>query len=205
MKIRVIAATAAVTITASPLSGCAAYQKARQMSDDPDSTPPAAQTDQQRIALIDSLRPRGSFEAARAHLTAIAGSVAEQISQAVPGGKPWTFDSTSELATDARNGVPCDNDLSAGTARKPDADPVQFDVFAPGDFTIAVGVIRREAAALGATEESSLFDDPAKREYVVSGNGYLFRILQINSTWLTVSGDCHLLQKVIDSPPGTLP
>jgi hypothetical protein len=83
---------------------------------------------------------------------------------------------------------------------------VVFDLpFTSEGFPTAVGVIRQEATALGASKQSSLFDDPAKREYVISGNGYKFGILQLDSALLTVDGDCHLLQKVIDSPPGALP
>jgi hypothetical protein len=202
-KSRLILACTAVALTASTLSGCATYQKAQQMNDGNSS--PAQLGDQQTIDLIDSLRPKGSFEAAHDNLTAIARAVAEKINQAVPGGKPWTVNTTSQIVTNARNGLPCGNDLSAGTAGKPEADPVQFDAFTPSEFKIAVNVIRQEAAKLGATEESSLFDDASKREYFVSGNDYRFNIFQINSAIFSISGDCHLLQKVIDLPPGKLP
>ena len=202
MKVRVIVTTAAVALSASPLSGCAAYHKVRQMSEGLNDTPSTALTDQQRTELIDSLRPSGSFEAARDRLTAIAESAADKISQAT-GGRPWKRDTTSGLAQSSRQGLPCDNGVFAGTALRPSSAPVVFDLpFTSEGFETTVAAIRQEAAALGAREESSLFDDPARREYVVSGNGYTFRFLQLDSALLTVDGDCHLLQKVIDSPPG---
>lgn len=189
---RLIAAAAALAIT---LSGCTTHQKAGQMSAD----------DQQTIELIDSLRPKGSFESAREHLSALAATVAEKINEAVPGGKPWRVDTTSDLAQTLHHGAVCD-DLAGNIALKPDAAPVVFDPpFSPEEFRIAAEVIRAEAAKVGATEASSLFDESAKREYFVKGNGYTFRILQMKVALLTVSGDCHLLQKVLDLPPGQLP
>ena len=146
------------------------------------------------IELIASLRAKGSFESARDELTTVAGRIAEKISRAVPGGKPWKFDTTSDFAKTSRRGSVCD-ELPGDIALKPDADPVEFDPpFTTEGFAIAVDIIRQAAAELGATQESALFDDSAKREYFVSGNGYKFRILQMEVALLTVSGDCHLLQ-----------
>ncbi len=155
--------------------------------------------------LVETLRSKGSFESARAELTERAGALAEKISRAVEGGTPWKFDTTSDFARTLRRGSRCDG-LPGDIALKPDADPVVFDPpFTADEFRIAVGVVRRAAADLGATEESSLFDESTAREYLVSGNGYRFRILQMTVAVLTVAGDCHLLEKVIDLPPGQLP
>ncbi len=160
---------------------------------------------QRRIDLIDSLRARGSFESARDRLTTVAGAIAEGISTAVPGGQPWKFDTTSDFAKTAHHGSVC-AELPGNVALKPAANPVEFDppLTAEG-FRIAVDVIRRVAAEHGATEESALFGDSAKREYSVSGNGYRFRILQMDLALLTISADCRLLQKVLDPPPGQMP
>ena len=204
---RMMVAAAAVALAASTMTGCSIYQKATGMSDDPSSQPPAAPTDQQTIELIDGLRPKGSFEDARDNLTAIARSIAEKVDRAVPGGARWTFNTTSNYARSTRDGLSCtDNPLSADVARKPLADPGEWDPPLTSEgFKIAAGVIRDEAAKLGATQGSSLFDDSAKSEYTVTGNGYEFQLLQMKSALLTVSADCHLLQTVIDKPPGRLP
>jgi hypothetical protein len=71
--------------------------------------------------------------------------------------------------------------------------------------TDAANIVRGEAAKVGATGQSSLFNEPSKREYDVQGNGYEFRILQMDRAILDITGDCHLLQKVIDMPPGQMP
>ncbi|WP_343710228.1 LppA family lipoprotein, partial [Mycobacterium sp.] len=57
----------------------------------------------------------------------------------------------------------------------------------------------------GATDESSLFNESAKREFDVQGDGYEFRLIQITTAGLLITGECFLLQKVIDLPPGQLP
>ncbi len=66
-------------------------------------------------------------------------------------------------------------------------------------------IVREEAAKYGATTESSLFNESAKRDYDVQGNGYEFRLLQIKFATLNITGDCFLLQKVLDLPAGQLP
>ena len=161
--------------------------------------------EQRTIDVIDSLRPKGSFEPARIGLTEIAASLAEKISRSIPGGKPWKFNTTSGFAKTLQRGSVCDG-LPGGIALKPAADPVVFDPpFSADEFRVAVDVIRGVAAEFCATEESSLFNDDAEREYLFSGSGYTFRILQMKVAVVTVSGDCHLLQRVLDLPPGRLP
>ncbi|CMQ87290.1 lipoprotein LppA [Mycobacterium tuberculosis] len=39
----------------------------------------------------------------------------------------------------------------------------------------------------------------------MQGNGYEFRLLQIKFATLNITGDCFLLQKVLDLPAGQLP
>ena len=62
-----------------------------------------------------------------------------------------------------------------------------------------------EAAKYGATTESSLFNESAKRDYDVQGNGYEFKLRQINFATFRITGDCFLLQRMLDLPPGQLP
>ncbi|WP_396935279.1 LppA family lipoprotein, partial [Mycolicibacterium sp.] len=52
---------------------------------------------------------------------------------------------------------------------------------------------------------SSLFDDPARRDYEVSGNGYQFNLGQAKVASLNITGDCFLMQRVVDLPPGRVP
>lgn len=208
IRFRIVSAVLAGVVAVCEVSGCAAYEKLRKGVDElshPDSGPPPL-TDDQKIALIDSLRPKGSFEAARDQLTDIATSIAEQISAAVPAGAHWEVDTTSEFGRDAYAfGLPCDQ-LAGDIALRPEAKPIVFDPpFTPDGFKTAVEVIRQQAAKHGAATQTSLFNESAKREYDVQGNGYEFRILQMDSAVLTVTGDCHLLQKVIDLPAGRLP
>ncbi|WP_031730492.1 LppA family lipoprotein, partial [Mycobacterium tuberculosis] len=47
-------------------------------------------TDEQKIQLIDSMRNKGSYEAARERLTATARIIADRVSAAIPG-QTWKF------------------------------------------------------------------------------------------------------------------
>lgn len=186
--------------------GCSRYEKVRKGVDElshPDNGP-APLGDQGKIKLIDSLRSKGSFESARDRLTSTAQSIAEQISAAVPG-QSWKF-GDGEYATDSyRDGSLCDK-LDADIARRPKAKAVDFTApFTADGFRTAVDIVRQEAAKYGATVQSSLFNESAKRDFDVQGNGYEFRILQIQSAGLDITGDCHLMRNVIDMPPGQLP
>ncbi len=73
------------------------------------------------------------------------------------------------------------------------------------DFKVVTNIVREEAAKYGATTESSLFNESAKRDYDVQGNGYEFNLGQIKFATLNITGDCFLLQKVLDLPAGQLP
>ena len=74
-----------------------------------------------------------------------------------------------------------------------------------GTKRAAQDIVREEAAQYGATDASSLFNEQSKRDYDVQGNGYEFNLGQINVATLTITGDCFLLQTVLDLPPGQLP
>jgi hypothetical protein len=50
-----------------------------------------------------------------------------------------------------------------------------------------------------------LFNDDAKRDYAVTGNGYEFKLGQIKYATLEITGDCLLLQSVVALPAGQLP
>jgi hypothetical protein len=199
---RWVALAAATMLAIPPLAGCSADLKAPTVTAEQPST-----EDQQKIEFIDSLRAQPSFESARDQLTVLTQSVAEKISAAIPGGHPWRFDDpTGELAKSVRDGLSCDP-LPARTdiARRPEGQTVLFDRFSPDDFTIATGVIRAEAATVGATVESSLFNDASKAVSVVEGNGYEFRLMQTKRALFSIRGGCHLVQNVLDSPAGQLP
>ncbi len=147
-------------------------------------------TDEQKIQLIDSMRNKGSYEAARERLTATARIIADRVSAAIPG-QTWKF---------------TEDPLTGDIARRPIADAVIFGTaFSAEDFKVVTNIVREEAAKYGATTESSLFNESAKRDYDVQGNGYEFRLLQIKFATLNITGDCFLLQKVLDLPAGQLP
>ena len=42
-------------------------------------------------------------------------------------------------------------------------------------------------------------------EYSVRGSGYEFQIMQMKLAGLRITGECLLLQEVLDLPPGQLP
>ena len=82
------------------------------------------------------------------------------------------------------------------------ADSVKFGfTFSAESF----GIVREEAAKYGATTQSSLFNESAKRDYAVQGNGYEFNLGQIDFATLSIYGDCFLMQNVLDLPPGQPP
>jgi hypothetical protein len=202
---RQVVALVVVAVVAGLLGGCALYEKARKAGKDL-SNPYETQrlTEQQEIALIDSMRAKGSYEAARQRLNNTARVIGERISAAVPG-QTWKFDDDPNELESARQGGLCDR-LDADIARRPIADTVRFGrTFTANEFKTAAGIVREEAAKYGATDQSSLFNDTSKRDYTVSGNGYDFNLGQINFATLNIHGDCFLMQRVLNSPPGQLP
>lgn len=156
------------------------------------------------IQLIDGLRPKGSFETARQRITDTAAAIAERIAAAVPG-QTWKFEDDPHGLDAKRQGLPCEK-LTGDIARRPMADPVVFGrTFSTEEFATAHDIVRQEAATYGATDQSSLFNDQAKRDYAVTGNGYEFKLGQIKYATLEITGDCFLMQSVVNLPPGQLP
>lgn len=156
------------------------------------------------VQLIDSLRPKGSYEAARQRITDTAGVIATRIVAAVPG-QTWKFEDDPHGLDAKRQGLPCEK-LTGDIARRPMADPVVFGrTFSTEEFATAHDIVRQEAAAYGATDQSSLFNDQAKRDYAVTGNGYEFKLGQIKYATLEIAGDCFLMQSVVNLPAGQLP
>lgn len=203
---RIASVALAAVLAASSVSACSEVEKIRKGVDElshPDNGP-APLGDQDKIKLIDSLRSKGSFEAGRDHLTKTAQSIAEQIAAAVPG-QTWKFDDDPYGKKSREMGSPCEQ-LTGDIANRPVANSIIFgSPFSADTFDIAVKIVREEAAKYGATNQNSLFNEPAKRDYDVQGNGYEFNIGQIKIASLNVTGDCRLMQNVIDMPPGQLP
>ncbi|MCV7235272.1 hypothetical protein H7J49_22695 [Mycobacterium branderi] len=202
---RRIVALAVIGVFTVLMGGCAMFDKIGNMHRELDN-PHQSQTlhGEQEIQLIDSMRAKGSYEAARERLTDTARVIGERVSDAVPG-QTWTFDDDPYAQEAYRDGSLCEK-LDADVARRPEAKRVGFGAtFSAEGFRTAAAIVREEAAKYGATDESSLFDEPAKREYRVQGKGYEFRFMQMKFAALFITGDCFLLQKVIDSPPGQLP
>ncbi|BBX32983.1 putative lipoprotein LPPB [Mycolicibacterium mageritense DSM 44476 = CIP 104973] len=156
------------------------------------------------VKLIDSMRAKGSYEAARARLNDTAEIIAEHIVSAV-AGQTWAFSDDAHGLDIKRQGLPCE-ELAGDVARRPMADPVVFGrTFSAEEFATAADIVRQEATQYGAGKGSSLFDDPARRDYEVSGNGYQFNLGQAKVASLNITGDCFLMQRVVDLPPGRLP
>ena len=165
---------------------------------------PSTQSGDEAVQLIDGMRDKGSLEKARDRLNATARTIADRISAAIPG-QTWRFDDDPHGLKTAREGGPCER-LTADIARRPISDPVIFGrTFTAEEFGIAAEIVREEAAPYGATGDSSLFDDPSRRDFRAEGSGYEFTLGQINFATLTITGDCFLTQRALDSPPGRLP
>jgi hypothetical protein len=156
------------------------------------------------ITLIDGMRDKGSFEDARQRLNATARVIGDRIAAAV-AGQTWRFTDDPNLQRMNGEGSSCEK-LTGDIARRPHADTVAFGrTFTAAEFTIAAGIVREEAAPYGAVGDSSLFDEQTKRDYNVAGNGYEFNIGQITFATLNITGDCFLMQRVLDLPAGQLP
>jgi hypothetical protein len=203
---RIASVVAAGLLAVFGVSGCGEYEKLRKGVDElshPDSGPPSL-TDEQTIKLIDSLRSKGSFEAGRDQLTKTAQLIAEQITAAIPG-QNWKFDDDPYGKKSREGGLPCER-LTGDIANRPVANSIIFgSTFSTDTFQTAASIVRQEAAKYGATTQNSLFNELAKRDYDVQGNGYEFNIGQIKFATLNITGDCRLMQKIIDLPPGQLP
>ena len=170
------------------------------MDYDPDKSEPA----EEAVAVIDSMRGRGSFEDARQRLGDTARVIGDRISAAVPG-QTWRFDDDPYGLNAAREGLSCDK-LRGDIARRPAADPIIFGrTFSAEEFATAADIVGQEAAKYGATDGSSLFNEEPKRDFEVRGNGYEFTLGQIDLATLTVRGDCFLLRKTLELPAGHLP
>jgi hypothetical protein len=156
------------------------------------------------IELIDGMRGRGSYEQARERLNATAKDIAEQIAAAVPG-QTWQFSDDPHGLAAKRQGLPCEK-LTGDIARRPLTDPIRFGrTFDTQEFATAHDIVRREAAQYGATDETSLFNEDARRDYDVQGNGYEFQLGQAKVATLNITGDCFLMQSVVALPAGQLP
>ena len=156
------------------------------------------------IALIDSMRAKGSYEAARQRLNDAAQTIAQRIVAAVPG-QTWQFSANADVREVKGDGLPCEK-LTGSVALKPLADLVEFGrLFSSEEFRTATNIVRQEAAAFGATGESSLFNDGSRRDIDLRGDGYEFNLRQSKAAILNITGDCFLKQRVIDLPPGQLP
>lgn len=203
VHLRIVSVFVTGILAAFSVGGCAELRKDVNDLSHPDGGPPSL-TNEQKIKLIDSMRPKGSFEAAREHLTDTAQSIAEQIIAAAPG-QSWKFAEDENERDAYENGSLCDK-LDPDIGRRPRAKTVEFAApFSANDFSVATDVVRRAAAKYGATTQTSLFNDSAKREYDVQGSGYEFNLGQMKLATLLIKGDCFLLQKIIDLPPGQLP
>lgn len=159
---------------------------------------------EEAVKLIDSMREKGSYEQARERLNATAKVIAERIVAAVPG-QTWKFSDDPNVQQVKASGLPCEK-LTGDIAKRPMSDSVKFGrTFSTEEFAVANDVVREEAAQYGATGESSLFNEQAKRDFDIEGNGYEFNLGQSKFATLNITGDCFLLQSVVDLPPGQLP
>nr|WP_236949416.1 LppA family lipoprotein [Mycolicibacterium goodii] len=156
------------------------------------------------IALIDSMRPKGSYEDARRRLNATAQTIAQRIAAAIPG-QTWQFSTNPGVQQVKTDGLPCE-ELTGSVARKPLADMVEFGrTFSTAEFATAADIVRQEAATFGATGETSLFNEESKKDLDLQGNGYEFNLRQSKAAILNITGDCFLMQRVLDLPSGQLP
>lgn len=133
-------------------------------------------SDKQKIALIDSMRPKGSYEQARERLNRTVARMAERITAAIPG-QTWRFDDDPYGREVKRSGLSCDNGLEGDVAGRPLSDTILFGAtFTAEQWPRVTEIVRQEAAEYGIDDQSSLFNDPSKRDYLVQGNGYEFNV-----------------------------
>lgn len=192
---RRVTASAFLVCTSMLISGCSLTENPYESK---------TVTGDEAAVLIDSMRAQGSFEDARQRLNATAEVIAERIVAAVPD-QTWHVSTDPHGLDIKRQGLPCEK-LTGDIARRPMADSVVFGrTFDTGEFATTNDIVRQEAARYGADGESSLFDEQDKRDYDVQGNGYEFKLGQINVATLNITGDCFLTQSVVDLPPGQLP
>jgi hypothetical protein len=197
---------ALISVLTGLIGGCTVNHPVNNPDKLPDKLPDKIEdmTEEQQIKLIDSMRAKGSYEEARENLNASARMIAYRIMSAVPG-QSWTFDNDPNIQESDRDGSPCKL-LPGDVARRPQANTIEFyPTFSAEGFKAAADIVRKEAADYGATDQSSLFNESANRDYNVSGNGYDFQIAQAVKALLFITGDCFLFQKTLDLPPGQLP
>jgi len=177
------------------LGGCVMFE---------DSRDSGRLTRDEAVRLIDSMRDKGSFEEMRERVNASARAIAEQIVAAIPG-QTWEVDDDPEQLEFLRGGTSCEK-LTGDIARRPSSDRILFGRnFTPKEYAIALDIVRNEAVKYGVTAESSLFDEGSRHDRALVGNGYEFELMQIERPILIITGDCFLMQRVLDLPPGQLP
>lgn len=156
------------------------------------------------VEVIDSLRPEGSYEDARRRINDAAATIAERIVAAVPG-QTWQFSADPNVQEVKSDGLPCEK-LTGDIARRPLSDMVEFGrPFTADEFATASDIVRAQAAEFGATGEDSLFNEESRRDFHVQGGGFEFDLRQGGSAIFTITGDCFLMQSVVDLPAGQLP
>jgi hypothetical protein len=162
--------------------------------------PPLSGAELVRVA--DSLRGKGSFEDAVRRLDAIVARIADKIVARIPG-LMWEF------LPDPNNfhlGLSCRNGLPGDIGQEPESHTPGFNrALTSDEFAAAAAVVREEARTLGATHESSLFNEQQKRDYEVEGGDYRFNLGQIEVLTLEGYGGCHLYQRVLNEPSGQVP
>ncbi len=62
--------------------------------------------------------------------------------------------------------------------------------------------MRDQAAGFGVTGEETLFNEESRRDFHVQGGGFEFVLRQGGSAIFTITGDCFLMQSVVDLPAG---
>lgn len=202
-RTRIAAFALAISVTL--IGGCTMFDKAKDTIDDLNGPyQPEPLSDEQKIQLIDSMRDKGSFEDARQRLNDTSRVIGERVVAAIPG-QTWRFTEDPNVRRVKEQGLSCDK-LTGDIALRPLSYTVEFGrTFTAQEFPVAADIVRQEAAQYGATGDSSLFDEPSKRDFNLQGNGYEFDLGQINNATLNIKGDCFLRQRVLDLPPGELP
>ena len=175
---RIIAAVAALALTVSGASGCSEYQKLRKGVDQlshPD-TGPRPLTDEQKIKLIDSMRGKGSFEAARDRLT-VAPS---RLPSRSPPQCPAKLDirRRPQRARLVPKRVLCD-DLDPDLAVAPEPEPLSSVRRSPRiDSLPPLGSSVRKPPNM-APRNRARCSMSRKRDYDVQGDGNEFNLGQV--------------------------
>lgn len=140
---------------------------------------------EQRAALEDEMRTRGSAEDAAAQYEQLLQSMADDLAGLLPG-LTWQREGTTEFHM-CGGEYQSTRGTSAWTASLVASAPVPDSV-----WPRALTLMRARASEVGATEMTTYSDEPGRHSMALHGGGAVIRVVAGDSIVLSARSECRL-------------